>query len=212
VAAIERIRRVLGEEQLTLVGHSFGALLASLYAAEFPERVKALVLVAPADVLELPSPHGGFFQQINARLPEGKRAEFESYRKRSFQLDSLLGKTESQLTAFNAEFAAYFAIAARTAHFEVPPVEPSSVGGFAVQAVYLGLGARHDWRPLLREVTAPVLVVHGGRDLTPEIASRDIAAAFPHARVEVMKDSGHFPFLDAPDAFAKVLGGFLAGK
>lgn len=211
VADIERIRRILGEEQLILVGHSFGALLASLYASEFPQRVKALVFVAPADVLVLPSRHGGLFLQIRARLPEGKRAGFESYLRRSFQLDSLFEKTESQLTAFNAGLAEYYAVAAKAAHFEVPPVDPSAVGGFAVQAAYVGLGARHDWRPLMQEVTAPVLVMHGAKDLTPEIASRDFASAFPHAKFELLKGSGHFPFVDAPDDFARVLGAFLAG-
>jgi proline iminopeptidase len=36
VADIERIRRLLGKEQVTLLGHSFGALIAALYASEFP--------------------------------------------------------------------------------------------------------------------------------------------------------------------------------
>jgi len=211
VADLERIRRTLKEEQLILVGHGFGALLASLYAAEFPQRVKGLVLVAPADLLAAPSRHGGLFLQIRARLPEGKRAEFEAYLRRSFQLDALLGKTESQLTAFNAELGQYFSLAAKVARFEVPPVDPSAVGGFAVQAAYLGLGARHDWRDLMQEVTVPVLVVHGARDLTPEVASRDFASAFPHARFELMKESGHFPFVDAPEDFAKLVGPFLAG-
>ncbi len=49
---IERIRNILGEEQLTLVGHSFGGYLASLYAAEFPDHVKKLVLISPAEILK----------------------------------------------------------------------------------------------------------------------------------------------------------------
>jgi proline iminopeptidase len=55
IADIERIRRILGEEKLTILGHSFGAFLASLYAAEFPENVRALILVAPAEVLVMPA-------------------------------------------------------------------------------------------------------------------------------------------------------------
>src|SRR5574341_194723 len=38
VADIERIRRLLGRDRIVLLGHSFGALIAGLYAAEFPER------------------------------------------------------------------------------------------------------------------------------------------------------------------------------
>ena len=36
IADIERIRQILGDNKLILVGHSFGGFLASLYAAEFP--------------------------------------------------------------------------------------------------------------------------------------------------------------------------------
>ena len=43
VADIERIRQILGEEKLILIGHSFGGFIASLYAAEFPDNVEALI-------------------------------------------------------------------------------------------------------------------------------------------------------------------------
>jgi proline iminopeptidase len=68
VADIERIRRILGEEKLILIGHSVGGFLAALYAAEFPEHVTAMVLVAPADFLVSPSDGGGLFDEVNARL------------------------------------------------------------------------------------------------------------------------------------------------
>jgi proline iminopeptidase len=54
VADIERIRQILGEEKLILIGHSWGAFLASLYVAEFPENVEAVIFVAPAPMLVFP--------------------------------------------------------------------------------------------------------------------------------------------------------------
>ena len=63
VADMERIRQILGEEKLLIIGHSFGGFLASLYAAEFPERVEAMILVAPADVLVMPQKDGGFLRR-----------------------------------------------------------------------------------------------------------------------------------------------------
>ena len=61
VADVERIRRILGVEKITLIGHSFGGFIAALYATEFPERVEKLVLVAPADMLVMPQESGGLF-------------------------------------------------------------------------------------------------------------------------------------------------------
>src|SRR6516165_6536739 len=39
VEDLEAIRRHLGQEQLTIVGYSWGALLGMLYAIEHPDRV-----------------------------------------------------------------------------------------------------------------------------------------------------------------------------
>ena len=61
----------------------------------------------------------------------------------------------------------------------------------------------------MQAVTAPVLVLHGDKDLQPESASRAFAAAFPNARVEIVRGAGHFLFDDQPDASAAAVGRFL---
>ena len=46
VADIEALRMALGKDQLVLWGNSYGAVLATLYAARFPERVAGVVLTS----------------------------------------------------------------------------------------------------------------------------------------------------------------------
>lgn len=41
---MDRIREALGDERLTYLGFSYGSYLGALYAAQFPDRVRALVL------------------------------------------------------------------------------------------------------------------------------------------------------------------------
>jgi len=48
VEDLELLRRELNVEQLRLVGHSMGAVLASAYASKYPHRIKRLTLLAPA--------------------------------------------------------------------------------------------------------------------------------------------------------------------
>ena len=46
---MERLRQILGDKTgWTLIGSSFGGLMASLYTCEHPHQVKKLVLLAPA--------------------------------------------------------------------------------------------------------------------------------------------------------------------
>jgi pimeloyl-ACP methyl ester carboxylesterase len=43
---LEAIRKHLGREQLTLLGHSWGVVPAALYAMQPPQRVRRMILVA----------------------------------------------------------------------------------------------------------------------------------------------------------------------
>jgi pimeloyl-ACP methyl ester carboxylesterase len=49
VRDVDVLRAVLGDEQLTFVGYSYGTRLGAIYAETFPQNVRALVLDAPAD-------------------------------------------------------------------------------------------------------------------------------------------------------------------
>ena len=46
---MDRIRAALGDDQLTYLGFSYGTFLGAQYAAQFPDRVRALVLDGPID-------------------------------------------------------------------------------------------------------------------------------------------------------------------
>ncbi len=204
IADIERIRQILGEERLILIGHSFGGFLASLYAAEFPEHVTALILVAPADVLVMPN-DGGLFTQIEERLPEDQRAAYADWLQRYFDYGTIFTRNEAELAALNDEFATFYAAITSDA---IP--EGGAGGGWMTHAMYFSMGQRHDYRPALSRVTAPVLVLHGANDLQPEAASRAYAEAFPNAQFQVIADAGHFPFYTQPDAFGAEVETFLS--
>ncbi len=56
----------------------------------------------------------------------------------------------------------------------------------------------------------PGLLVWGARDrIVPPSHLEAARAALPAATVEIFDRSGHFPHLDEPDRFARVLGTFL---
>jgi proline iminopeptidase len=204
VADIERIRQILGEEKLVIIGHSFGGFLASLYAAEFPERVEAVILVAPADVLVMPQKDGGLFEEVRKRLPEDMQEDYAAYLEEYLDFRNIFSKSEADLVALNEEFAQYY-----EAVVETSVLEQGRSGGWMVWAMYVSMGTRHDYRDALEDATVPVLVVHGADDLQPEEASRIYADAFPNARFHVIEDATHFPFYEQPVEFAAVTGEFL---
>jgi pimeloyl-ACP methyl ester carboxylesterase len=71
--------------------------------------------------------------------------------------------------------------------------------------------AESDFRPAMKNVTAPVLVVHGEKERAPLEGAREWAAAFPNARLLVVPGAGHAPFSETPDAFFPPVETFLNG-
>lgn len=73
----------------------------------------------------------------------------------------------------------------------------------------LGDGGHFDAEGSLHEVRCPTLVVCGARDRTNLPASRQIAAAVPRARLEIIDGAGHDVMREAAPAFNALLYDFL---
>ncbi len=64
----------------------------------------------------------------------------------------------------------------------------------------------------LRRIDVPTLVVWGASDrfVFPEYG-RQVAAAIPNARFELLENAGHYPHIETPDAFVAAVNDFLSG-
>lgn len=212
IADIERIRQILGDDKLILIGHSWGGFLASLYASEFPEHVEALILVSPANTLVMPQPdaESDLFAAVRKQLPADELAEFDAFMQEYFDFNGLFQKSDSDLVAMNEQFGKYYLQVAEadTQEQSSPQARP---GGWMVWAGYVSMGQRHDYRPALHKVSVPVLVIHGADDLQSEAATRLYVDAFPNAELAVIQNAGHFSFEQQPEEFAILVKSFLEG-
>jgi proline iminopeptidase len=208
IADIERIRLILGVDKITLIGHSFGAFMAALYATEFPEHIQSLVLVSPAEMLVMPPENGGLFPLIRARLPVAERSAFDSFLKEYLDFNKIFSKSESDLVALNDRMGDYF----QQAYGKPIPVAQGKSGGWMVWAMYIDLGQHHDYRSEMSITAFPVQIIHGADDLQTEKTSRIYLGIYPDARFEVIPDAGHFAFEEQPEAFARLVGNFLGLK
>ena len=212
IADIERIRQILGDHKLILIGHSWGGFLASLYAAEFPEHVEALILISPANTLVMPQPdaESDLFAAVRAKMPADEQAEFDLFMQEYMDFNALFQKSEADLVAMNKQFGKYYLqVADMDTQLQTAP--QGKPGGWMVWAGYVSMGQRHDYRAALREVDVPVLVIHGADDLQSEAATRLYVDAFPNTEFAVIANAGHFTFEEQPEQFASILKFFLEG-
>jgi proline iminopeptidase len=211
LADIERIRRILKQEKLILIGHSYGGFLASLYAVEFPEHVEKMVLIAPANVLKMPIDDGGF-DEIKEFLTEKEKAEFDDFLTRYFDYGKIFSKNEQELSSLNSEYSKFYKAVYKPLGLKFPEEEGedlSLMGGWMVHAMYLSLGLKYDLTQELKKVPARVLVLHGEKDLMPVKASQRYADLFPQGQLKILPGVTHFPFLEDPHEFAKTVKNFL---
>ena len=105
--------------------------------------------------------------------------------------------------AFELSVAGYFAHPER-AH----DLTPFRVTGRVQQSVWESLGD-FDLVPELQELRGiPTLIVHGRQDPIP-LASSEAAAAAMEARLVVLEESGHVPYVEQPGPLFAAIGRFL---
>jgi proline iminopeptidase len=212
LADIERIRRILGQEKLSLIGHSYGGFLASLYAVEFPEHVEKMILIAPAGVLKMPIEEGEGFEKIKEYMSERQKTEFDDFLSRYFDYGKIFTKSEKELAILNSEYVQHFGAAMKSRGLEMPEMTEEELalsGGWMVHALYLSLGMKYDLREELRQVQVPVLVLHGERDMFAVKASREYTDLFPNGKLLMIPEATHFPFMGKPEEFSLIAGEFL---
>ncbi|HKV74465.1 MAG TPA: alpha/beta hydrolase [Gemmatimonadales bacterium] len=198
VADLEELRVQWELERLTLVGYSWGGLLAMLYAIHHPGRVERLGLVSPAPVSrELRILFEERFQARNLTpaLQEARKQLRES------------GLREKDPAAharklFALAVAGYF-------HDPSKAVEltPFRVTERTQKEVWASLGD-FDLRPQLRELDLPALLVHGHDDPIPLESARATAQAL-RCPLHLIPACGHVPHVEAPEEFVAALDPFL---
>jgi proline iminopeptidase len=210
LADIERIRKALAVDRLILAGHSFGGFMAALYAAEFPDHVAKLVLVAPAAMVRFPPQDGGLYESVRRLLPAEDRESYQRWLGRFFDFGSIFSRSEAELVRTNLQFVPFWeraAAALAPTRGADDPTDPALVGGWVQQGTFFSLGRRYDLRPALSRVSAPVLVVVGNRDPAAGESAADYRA-FPSSRAVTMDGCGHFPQRDTVE-FPGLVGSFL---
>jgi proline iminopeptidase len=187
VADLESLRIELGVEKLPLVGYSWGALLALLYAVEHPANVERLALISPAVAAARERPEAA------ARLKAAnQRPEVAALRSR---LD--MGDRRNR---FAVAVAGWFADPDKALQ-----LTPFVIQQKAEERVWQSLGD-YDLRPRL--VKLPSLVIHGEEDPIPIASARATAEALG-ARMHPLPRCGHCPYVEAPEELFPLLRTFL---
>ena len=71
------------------------------------------------------------------------------------------------------------------------------------------LSGEYNLLPRLKHLSIPTLVIHGDYDIVPVECAAHIAQAIPGARFVLLRECGHFSYLECPDEVRKEIGDFF---
>ncbi|MEH6534830.1 MAG: alpha/beta fold hydrolase [Psychroserpens sp.] len=213
VEMIEKLRKLLKFDKISLVGHSYGTVPAQAYAIKYKDKVDKMVLINGF--------HSGAMWQANCD-------SYNHYAKTHFPekwkaVDSLrsLGYLSSQepLKTVYGNFPTKYIYYHNTKLTSKSPKTKHKSWAGDVYTTIIGVDGdfdvsgsmiNQDYRQQLKDVNAKTLVVAGRYDgvSTPEFAVQ-YKIFMPKARFEMFEQSGHNPYLEEPEKFYALFDNFM---
>ena len=204
VGDLEALRIQLGLETMTLLGHSAGANVVTLYAATYPARIERLILltglVRAAGLTPI-----GMDEAYEARSGEPWYGDAVAAWDAWDELPADASETDAHpfiLASAPFAYGRWDAVAAAHAAAGLTEFAPAARDGF-----FEGYTPDRDAiTAKLAALAARVLVIAGELDASPTpAAAGEAAKLFPSATVVTIAGGGHFPWLDNPTALAATL-------
>lgn len=206
VEELRQVRSALGLEEIHLLGHSWGAMLAIEYLLTDPPGVRSVVLASMTPSVEQWLADTG---ERVATLPDSLRTVIRRHEE--------AGTTDDP--AYQAAVMEFYHRYLSLSD-PWPAILDSTFATFGEEVYstmwgpseFTATGRLRSWdaRGRLDEIEVPVLVTVGDTDEMSVASARDMVERLPDARLEVIEDAAHLTMVDRPDAYARVIRNFLA--
>jgi len=200
---IEALRKRLRADKFIVVGNSWGMILGLAYAGTHPDAVRAVVTIGSGPITF--EYLGVFSDNQFARLGA---CELEV---RDFWKDPAREAADSDRAAFErlrAATIAYFYDRKKALQM-ASELKPEDYN-FRVPPAFLKAEGKYDFRPNLKAITAPVLLLQGRQDLAGEANICEAHSLIKNSTLAFIDKCGHMPWLEQPEQTWKIVDEFLA--
>ena len=191
---VEELKELLEESAdlpVTLVGHSWGAWLGYIFAARYPGLVKKLILVSS----------GGFEDKYAATTHETRLSRLNAEGREEVKrlLEIIRNRSSDDR---NADFARLGELFFKTDAYDPLPLEPPDTV-FSLEIYKSVWGEATELRrsgkllEMGREITSPVVAIHGDYDSHPaEGVERPLTAVLGDFSFILLDKCGHKPWIE----------------
>lgn len=192
---IEQLRKSLNLEKIDLLGHSWGGLLAMHYAIKYPENLNHLILSN-----SMPASTEGWQEeelQLSSKItPEDSTARAEIMASEEMKNRSASAIKKLMMLSFKTQFHNKNLLDSLNIYIPEDFMERSA------RFSYLGKDlAYFNLYDELKKVTVPTLIIYGQAEPAASLSGKKLANAITGAQLQIIPESGHFPFVEQPELY-----------
>ncbi len=196
------IQEVVGDRDVNLLGHSFGSILVSHYAATYPMTLHRLILVNPIGAPALKGDRAimtqlaVFYYWLGKVLPHPLDRTWLSSKVVTMIMSRALAKTKDKALQ-------KFIDTQHLTHF-------SSFADPRQLAEAFDTSVRHDVSQVAERLTVPTLMIVGEKDdITPLRKEHELHGRIKNSAIVVINNVGHLTHYETPHEVADAIRAFL---
>ncbi len=215
---LEEIIHKIGAEKVILIGHSWGAILAVLFAAENQNKIDRIIFTCPGpiypfrkEVLSVKAPDSLHLQSpVFTNAQGNKKANNIRTKAMAYFATHFGWKIAGDKEADEFETYLEYELNKSTVR-DTSKISPPSPGGgfYAAIMTFKNLLTVTDPRPKLQHSTIPVLVMKAQYDNQHWGFTNEYLELFPHHELAVIPNAGHAVSVEQPELYLKTIREFL---
>lgn len=220
VEDVESVRQALGLGKMSLMGHSYGGVLAQAYALKYQRNLSHLIL---ASTFSSTSAMNKVFERMKANMSPELRARIDNlekqglfghgkpYERNRYTNDYMIaawGEGYFPYIYHNRPDPNYDPIAQGNTAWDLYREMWGSEGEFVIDGNLKSV----EYTDRLSTIQVPTLVIAGEHDECDPSLSRTMHDKIAGSRLVILPKSGHMTFVDQPTMFISDLEEFLQAK
>jgi proline iminopeptidase len=219
VEDVEAVRQGLGLGKMSLLGHSYGGVLAQAYALKYQANLTHLILASTfpstkqmnevfVRMKEKMDPL--LREQIEKMEKDGLYGHGEDYEKNRYTSDYMIaawGKAYFPYLYHNRPDPNYDPIQNGVMAWDLYREMWGSDGEFVIDGNLKSV----EYVDRLPSIHVPTLMIAGDHDECDPSLSQEMHEKIAGSKIVILPSSGHMTFVDQPDMFISSVDGFLHG-
>lgn len=197
---IDNLRKALGFEKISLLGHSYGGIFASMYALKFPQHVDKIIYVN-----SVPLSSADYLEFTNHRNQVIDKSKLDVIRQTS---GFIQGDPETIEKYYRLYFKTYFAHPELENNLSLTMTPQAAINNFKIYQIFYDYLTQHPF-DCYQALNMPALIIAGDKDIIPLHYSERIHQAIPQSVYKVIKNCGHFPYIDEPKILFDCIKSFI---